>query len=100
MSFATCLSTSSDSEIPRSRLCFYTGVTPHPQRDKHVENAMLSRWFLASLLMKVFNYQVIPFIEKGRDYTDDAKMTCKISILTCQCPRNLPSGSEENAKEY
>jgi hypothetical protein len=65
-----------------------------------VENAMLSRWFLASLLMKVFNYQVIPFIEKGHDCMDDAKMTCKISILTCQFPRNLPSGSEENAKEY
>lgn len=99
MSFATCLSTSSDSEIPRSRLCFYTGLTPHPQ-EKHLENAIISRWLFASLLMKVFNYQVVPYIEKGRDCTDDAKMMFKVTILTCQFPRILPSGSEENAKEY
>jgi len=69
-------------------------------KEKHVENAILSRWLFASSLMKAFNYQVIPFIEKGHDCTEDAKMMCKVAILTCQFPRNLPSGSEENAKEY
>jgi hypothetical protein len=71
-----------------------------PTKKKHEENAILSRWLFASLLMKAFNYQVIPFIEKRRDCTDDAKMMYKVAILTCQFPRNLPSGSEENAKEY
>jgi hypothetical protein len=50
--------------------------------------------------MKAFNYQVIPVTEKGRDCTEDAKMMCKVAILTCQLPRNLPNGSEEKAKEY
>jgi hypothetical protein len=71
-----------------------------PTKEKHVKNAILSRWLFASLLVKVLNYQVVPFIEKGLDCTDDAKMMCKVAILKCQFPRNLPSGSEENAKDY
>jgi hypothetical protein len=71
-----------------------------PTKAKHVENAIFSRWLFASLLMNAFNYQVMPFIEKGHDCTDVTKMMCKVAILTCQFPRNLPSGSEENAKEY
>jgi len=43
-----------------------------PTKQKRVENAIISRWLFASLLMKAFNYQVIPFIEKWRDSTDDA----------------------------
>jgi hypothetical protein len=65
-----------------------------------VKNSVLSRWLFASLLMKMFIYQVIQFIENERDFTDDAKMMGKVAIVTGQFPRNLLSGSEENAKEY
>jgi len=54
-----------------------------PTKEKHVENAILSRWLFTSLLMKAFNYQVIQFIEEGRDCTDDAKMMCKVAIQGC-----------------
>jgi hypothetical protein len=65
-----------------------------------VKNSVLSRWLFASLLMKVLIYHVIQFIENECDFTDDAKMMGKLAIVTGRFLQNLPSGSEENAKEY